>query len=176
MQEMGSQQDSTVDVLRRARQFLKRPPVPLKEQEARDLDAEISFINDKLNSVRDQITNRQTTLYEILMQLQQQRLIQLRDWLTQHEDTLSTIAQPGPDYAATVQQIEVLKKLQMEIHEQQDLVNSLSEMIINVDDPDYADLEDQLMATGERFEMSLMNTSASSRRFSEIHRNDGGRK
>lgn len=157
MQDMGSQQDKLVVILRQARLFLKRPPVALKEEEARDLNTEIGFINDKLNSVREQITSRQTMLYDTLMQLQQQRLKQLRDWLTQHEDTLSTIAQPGPDYAATVQQIEVLTKLQTEIHEQQDLVNSLTEMIINVDDPDFSDLEDQLMATGERFVWNILN-------------------
>lgn len=84
------------------------------------------------------------------MTLQQRQLTKLRNWLTEREDVLSTIAQPGPDFESTTKQVDILQELQEAIEQQQELVTSLGNMIINVDDPDFTDLEDQLTAIGER--------------------------
>lgn len=84
------------------------------------------------------------------MTLQQKQLTKLRTWLTEREDDLSTIAQPGPDFEATTRQLVTLQQLRESIEKQNDLINSLRNMIINVDDPDFTDLEDQLSAIGER--------------------------
>lgn len=84
------------------------------------------------------------------MTLQQKQLMKMRNWLTEREDALSTIAQPGPDFESTTAQLVTLQELRESIDKQKDLVNSLGNMIINADDPDFTDLEDQLGAIGER--------------------------
>lgn len=84
------------------------------------------------------------------MTLQQLQLTKMRNWLTEREDELSTIAQPASDFESTSEQLETLQCLQESIEKQKDLVKSVSNLIINYDDPDFTDLEDQLAAIGER--------------------------
>ncbi|XP_022701395.1 dystrophin-like isoform X1 [Varroa jacobsoni] len=153
MQEVRRLQESAVDVLRQGRSILKNGSIPLQDDEAQNLNSEISYVNKKLQELRDHITQRQTKLYEVLMTLQQRQLTKLRNWLTEREDVLSTIAQPGPDFESTTKQVDILQELQEAIEQQQELVTSLGNMIINVDDPDFTDLEDQLTAIGERYTM-----------------------
>lgn len=58
MKKVGRQQDEAVDVLRQGRSMLKNGHLPLTEEESIALDLEISSVNEKLQQLRDHITQR----------------------------------------------------------------------------------------------------------------------
>ncbi|OQR72974.1 dystrophin-like [Tropilaelaps mercedesae] len=169
MQEVRQLQENAVDVLRQGRAFLKSGSIPLGKDEAKTLSSEISYANGKLQELRDHITQRQARLYDVLRTLQQQQLAKMRNWLTEREDALSTITEPGPDYESTTNQMMILQELLEAIEQQQELVGSLGNMIINVDDPDFADLKDQLSAVGERYTTFYRLVSESELKLVNMH-------
>lgn len=58
MQEVRRLQESAVDVLRQGRSILKNGSIPLQDDEAQNLNSEISYVNKKLQELRDHITQR----------------------------------------------------------------------------------------------------------------------
>lgn len=63
MQEIRRQQETAVDVLREGRAILKNDSISLQEDEAQELHSEISFVNEKLQELRDHITQRCVQLW-----------------------------------------------------------------------------------------------------------------
>lgn len=70
------------------------------------------------------------------MQRQQQELDNFRQWLTVTEDRISRMAQIGPRHADLVRQVELHPILQADLLKQEALTETLSDMVVVVDDPD----------------------------------------
>uniref|UniRef100_A0A671MVH8 Utrophin-like n=1 Tax=Sinocyclocheilus anshuiensis TaxID=1608454 RepID=A0A671MVH8_9TELE len=96
-------------------------------------------------------------LHEVLMDLQQQQLQQLSDWLTQTEGRIRKMEKEpiAGDLEGYLAQIEQHKVLQNDLELEQVKVNSLTHMVVVVDENSgesaTADLEEQLQSLGERW-------------------------
>ncbi|XP_064473113.1 dystrophin-like isoform X2 [Ornithodoros turicata] len=127
----------------------------LSPEEKREIRVQIELLNTRWESLRHNAMERQSRLHETLMQLQQEQVNSLRQWLTDAEDRISRLGPAGPDLDATQRQLEMHKELQDDIEKEQDVVNSLSNMVVVVDESNTENastaLEDQLAALGERW-------------------------
>lgn len=68
------------------------------------------------------------------MDMQQKQLDQLRQWLTDTEDRISHMADISSDSSIVKQQIEEHCRLQNDLQAQQKIVDTLSHMVVVVDD------------------------------------------
>uniref|UniRef100_A0A1W7RAQ1 Protein detached n=1 Tax=Hadrurus spadix TaxID=141984 RepID=A0A1W7RAQ1_9SCOR len=153
MLELTRYQIGIGEVLQKGNTLVSQGKVSLDEQE--EIQMQIELLNSRWEDLRLKAMDRQSELHETLMGLQQQQLDSLKKWLTDMEDRISHLGPIGPDLAAVRQQIEQQKKIQKDIERQQEVVNSLSNMVVVVDESStdnvYAALEDQLAALGERW-------------------------
>ena len=89
------------------------------------------------------------------MKLQQSQLKELGDWLTKAEVKMKTADRIGCDIDVVKRQVEEHKLMQEDLENQQQQVNSLSHMVVVVDEAESedatADLEEQLGVLGERW-------------------------
>lgn len=89
------------------------------------------------------------------MQMQQVQLDALRQWLTKTEDRISMMAAIELNPSTFEEQLKRLNELEQDIHAQQDVVDSMRNMVVVVDEENseavYAQMEDQLSALGERW-------------------------
>ena len=89
------------------------------------------------------------------MKLQQLQLQELADWLTKAESKMGSASDIGSDLDTVKQQVEEHKGFQEDLENQQHHVNSLSHMVVVVDESESenatADLEEQLALLGERW-------------------------
>ena len=89
------------------------------------------------------------------MKLQQLQLKDLSDWLTKAENEMVSTAPIASDLETVKQQVEQHKRFQEELENQQQHVNSLSHMVVVVDESESenatVDLENQLAVLGERW-------------------------
>lgn len=89
------------------------------------------------------------------MQMQQAQLDALRQWLTKTEDRISMMAAIELNPSTFEEQLKHLNELEQDIHTQQDVVDSMRNMVVVVDEENseavYAQMEDQLSALGERW-------------------------
>lgn len=89
------------------------------------------------------------------MQMQQAQLDALRQWLTKTEDRISMMAAIELNPSTFEEQLKHLNELEQDIHAQQDVVDSMRNMVVVVDEENseavYAQMEDQLSALGERW-------------------------
>lgn len=91
------------------------------------------------------------------MKLQQLQLHELAAWLTKAEARIESSGPIGSDLETVKQQVEDHKNFQEDLENQQVHVNSLSHMVVVVDESESenatADLEEQLALLGERWSM-----------------------
>ena len=94
-------------------------------------------------------------LHQELMKLQQLQLQELANWLTKAENVIETSGPIGSDLDTVKSQVDKHKSFQDDLEDQQIHVNSLSHMVVVVDESESenatADLEEQLALLGERW-------------------------
>ena len=94
-------------------------------------------------------------LHQQLMKLQQLQLQELANWLTKAESIIKSTGPIGSDLETVKTQVEAHKTFQDDLENQQIHVNSLSHMVVVVDESESenatADLEEQLALLGERW-------------------------
>ena len=128
--------------------------------ERKEVKCQRELLNKKWEVLRCKAVEKQTNLHHTLMLLQQKQLDNLRAWLITAEDRISTFLEIGSTLELVLHQCENHKTLQEEVQEQQVIVNSLSNMVVIIDDAGNTsqpsegvsdDLEDQLLALGEKW-------------------------
>lgn len=89
------------------------------------------------------------------MKLQQMQLQELASWLTKAETVIEETGPIGSDLDTVKSQVDQHKAFQDDLEDQQIHVNSLSHMVVVVDESESenatADLEEQLALLGERW-------------------------
>lgn len=89
------------------------------------------------------------------MQMQQAQIDALRQWLTKTEDRISLMAAIELNQSSLDEQIKRLNELEQDIKAQQDVVDSMRNIVVVVDEENseavYTEMEDQLSALGERW-------------------------
>ncbi|XP_072296331.1 dystrophin isoform X3 [Eucyclogobius newberryi] len=155
MVELTTHQGSVGRVLRAGAALLAERN--LSEDEEQEVREQMNLLNSRWEHLRVASMERQSRLHEVLMGLQHQQLQQLTDWLDVTEARIKRMsAQPlGPDLEDVKHQVEEHKLLQEDLELEQVRVNSLTHMVVVVDenngDSATAALESKLQVLGDRW-------------------------
>ncbi|TRY57147.1 hypothetical protein DNTS_002628, partial [Danionella cerebrum] len=155
MVELTSHQGSVGRVLKAGSVLLSGGQ--LTDDEEREVREQMNLLNSRWEHLRVASMERQSRLHEVLMDLQHQQLKQLSDWLDMTEIRIKRMgSQPlGPELDDIKRQIEEQKLLQEDLELEQVRVNSLTHMVVVVDensgDGATAALEEKLQNLGERW-------------------------
>ncbi|MCJ8747777.1 hypothetical protein PDJAM_G00157360 [Pangasius djambal] len=155
MIELTAHQGSVGNVLKAGSILLAEGQ--LTEDEENEIQEQMNLLNSRWEHLRVASMERQSRLHEVLMDLQNQQLKQLSTWLDVTEARINQIeAQPlGPEMEDLKHQIEEHKLLQEDLEMEQVRVNSLTHMVVVVDessgDSATAALEEKLQNLGERW-------------------------
>uniref|UniRef100_A0A3Q2PVA7 Calponin-homology (CH) domain-containing protein n=1 Tax=Fundulus heteroclitus TaxID=8078 RepID=A0A3Q2PVA7_FUNHE len=155
MTELTTHQGSVGRVLRAGAALLSEGN--LSEEEDTEVREQMNLLNSRWEHLRVASMERQSRLHEVLMDLQNQQLQQLTQWLDATEARIKKIGlQPlGPDLEDIKHQVEEHKLLQEDLELEQVRVNSLTHMVVVVDestgDSATAALESKLQVLGDRW-------------------------
>ncbi|XP_075446382.1 dystrophin isoform X4 [Ascaphus truei] len=155
MMELTSHQGRVGNVLQAGSQLLAFGK--LSDDEENEIQEQLNLLNSRWESLRLASMDRQNNLHRTLMDLQNQQLQQLNDWLSQTEKRTKKMDAEllGPDLEDIKHQVEEHKILQDDLEQEQVRVNSLTHMVVVVDensgDKATAALEDQLQYLGDRW-------------------------
>ncbi|XP_072437733.1 utrophin-like isoform X5 [Chiloscyllium punctatum] len=155
MMELTAHQSNVGNVLQAGNQLIAQGN--LTEEEENEIREQMSLLNSRWESLRVASMDRQAKLHEVLMELQQQQLCQLSDWLTQTEARIQKLEAHSAvnEFESFKRQIDEHKLLQSDLETEQVKVNSLTHMVVVVDENSgesaTAALEDQLQSLGERW-------------------------
>uniref|UniRef100_A0A8C6U9L0 Calponin-homology (CH) domain-containing protein n=1 Tax=Neogobius melanostomus TaxID=47308 RepID=A0A8C6U9L0_9GOBI len=155
MVELTTHQGSVGRVLRGGAALLAEGN--LSEEEEQEVREQMNLLNSRWEHLRVASMERQSRLHEVLMDLQHQQLQQLTDWLDVTEVRIKRMSgQPlGPDLEDVKHQVEDHKLLQEDLEMEQVRVNSLTHMVVVVDenngDSATAALESKLQVLGDRW-------------------------
>ncbi|XP_054915286.1 dystrophin isoform X6 [Poeciliopsis prolifica] len=155
MVELTTHQGSVGRVLRAGAALLVEGN--LSEDEDSEVREQMNLLNSRWEHLRVASMERQNRLHEVLMELQNKQLQQLTEWLDVTEARINKISsQPlGPDLEDIKHQVEEHKLLQEDLELEQVRVNSLTHMVVVVDettgDSATAALESKLQVLGDRW-------------------------
>ncbi|XP_058236880.1 dystrophin isoform X2 [Hemibagrus wyckioides] len=155
MIELTAHQGSVGNVLKAGSILLAEGQ--LTEDEENEIREQMNLLNSRWEHLRVASMERQSRLHEVLMDLQNEQLKQLSNWLDVTEARIKQIeAQPlGPEIEDLKHQIEEHKLLQEDLEMEQVQVNSLTHMVVVVDESSgynaTAALEEKLQNLGERW-------------------------
>ncbi|NXM47158.1 DMD protein, partial [Gymnorhina tibicen] len=155
MMELTAHQGRVGNVLQVGSQLLSTGK--LSDEEENEIQEQMNLLNSRWESLRVASMEKQSNLHKILMDLQNQQLAQLADWLTKTEARTKKIdLEPlGPDLEDLKRQIEEHKAFQEDLEQEQVKVNSLTHMVVVVDENSgeraTAALEEQLQHFGKRW-------------------------
>ncbi|XP_065597609.1 dystrophin isoform X10 [Cyrtonyx montezumae] len=155
MMELTAHQGRVGNVLQVGSQLLTIGK--LSDEEENEIQEQMNLLNSRWESLRVASMEKQSNLHKILMDLQNQQLAQLADWLTKTEERTKKIdSEPlGPDLEDLKRQVEEHKAFQDDLEQEQVKVNSLTHMVVVVDensgDKATAALEKQLQHFGSRW-------------------------
>ncbi|KAM6095626.1 dystrophin isoform 9-T9 [Chlamydotis macqueenii] len=155
MMELTAHQGRVGNVLQVGSQLLAIGK--LSGDEENEIQEQMNLLNSRWESLRVASMEKQSNLHKTLMDLQNQQLAQLADWLTKTEERTKKIdSEPlGPDLEDLKRQVEEHKAFQEDLEQEQVKVNSLTHMVVVVDensgDRATAALEQQLQHFGNRW-------------------------
>ncbi|KAM6893218.1 dystrophin isoform 3-T3 [Lycodopsis pacificus] len=155
MVELTTHQGSVGRVLRAGAALLGEGN--LSEDEDSEVREQMNLLNSRWEHLRVASMEKQSRLHEVLMDLQHQQLKQLTDWLDLTEARIKRMGAQllGPDLEDVKHQVEEHKLLQEDLELEQVRVNSLTHMVVVVDetsgDSATAALESKLQVLGDRW-------------------------
>ncbi|XP_066879802.1 dystrophin isoform X15 [Kogia breviceps] len=155
MMDLTSHQGRVGNVLQLGSQLIGTGK--LSEDEETEVQEQMNLLNSRWECLRVASMEKQSNLHKVLMDLQNQQLKELHDWLTKTEErTRKMEKEPfGPDLEDLKRQVQQHKVLQEDLEQEQVRVNSLTHMVVVVDessgDHATAALEKQLKVLGDRW-------------------------
>ncbi|XP_075410547.1 utrophin isoform X2 [Tenrec ecaudatus] len=173
MMELTAHQSSVGSVLQAGNQLITQGT--LTDEEEFEIQEQMTLLNARWESLRVDSMERQSRLHDVLMELQKKQLQQLSAWLTLTEERIQKMETcPLDDDLQAVQKLlEEHKTLQSDLEAEQVKVNSLTHMVIIVDENTgesaTAVLEDQLQKLGERWTAVCRWTEERWNRLQEIN-------
>ena len=184
MNELTEYEGKITEILNEGKVLLDSSYCSHEEKKA--IECQRSLLAARWERLQQRSSVRQSRLHEALMLLQHKQIGNLRAWLISAEDRISNFMDVGPDLRSVHRQLQDYKvrvcsefcsitsfafvhllsplslprprqALQQEVAQQQDTVNSLSNVVVIIDGADYDsenmsnDLEDQLNALSEKW-------------------------
>ncbi|KQS38774.1 dystrophin, isoforms A/C/F/G/H isoform X4 [Drosophila erecta] len=125
----------------------------LSADDQNEVRQQMVLLNERWETLRLRALDVQAKILMRLAEFQKQKLEKLRQFLTSVEDRISHMSDIGPTLEEAEKQLLEAQKLKADLSEQQELVDSLSSMVVIVNDTsgNFNDLEDRLSALGERW-------------------------
>ncbi|XP_067614346.1 dystrophin, isoforms A/C/F/G/H isoform X3 [Eurosta solidaginis] len=125
----------------------------LTTEDQNEIRQQMVLLNERWETLRLQALDVQAKILARLAEFQTQQIDKLRLFLTNVEDRISHMTNIGPSLPAVQQQIAEAHQLKDDLNNQQALVDSLSNMVVIVNDEsgNFNDVEDKLSALGERW-------------------------
>lgn len=173
MMELTAHQSSVGSVLQAGNQLITQGT--LSDEEEFEIQEQMTLLNARWEALRVESMDRQSRLHDVLMELQKQQLQQLSAWLTLTEERIQKMeTRPLDDDLKSLQKLlEDHKSLQNDLEAEQVKVNSLTHMVVIVDENSgecaTAVLEDQLQKLGERWTAVCRWTEERWNRLQEIN-------
>ncbi|XP_006870206.1 PREDICTED: dystrophin-like isoform X2 [Chrysochloris asiatica] len=155
MMDLTSHQGRVGNVLQLGSQLMGTGK--LSEDEETEVQEQMNLLNSRWDCLRVASMEKQSNLHKVLMDLQNQQLKELNDWLTKTEERTRKMEEEplGPDLEDLKCQVQQHKVLQEDLEQEQVRVNSLTHMVVVVDetsgDHATAALEEQLKILGDRW-------------------------
>ncbi|NXH38434.1 UTRO protein, partial [Dicaeum eximium] len=155
MMELTAHQSSVGNVLQAGNQLVAQGN--LSPEEEFEIQEQMLLLNSRWEELRVESMDRQSRLHDMLMELQKQQLQQLSNWLTVTEERIQKMESQllAEDLESLQKQLEEHKSLQNDLEAEQVKVNSLTHMVVIVDESSgesaTAILEEQLQRLGERW-------------------------
>ncbi|XP_070800303.1 dystrophin isoform X3 [Pituophis catenifer annectens] len=156
MMELTAHQGRVGDILQVGSQLLGTFG-KLSEDEENEIQEQMNLLNSRWENLRVTSMERQNYLHQALMDLQNQQLTELSDWLAKTEKrTAKMESEPlGPELESLKKQVEEHKILQEDLEQEQVKVNSLTHMVVVIDeasgDRATVALEQKLQHLGNRW-------------------------
>ncbi|VCW71931.1 unnamed protein product, partial [Gulo gulo] len=134
MMDLTSHQGRVGNVLQLGSQLIGTGK--LSEDEESEVQEQMNLLNSRWECLRVASMEKQSNLHKVLMDLQNQQLKELNDWLTKTEErTRKMEKEPlGPDIEDLKRQVQQHKVLQEDLEQEQVRVNSLTHMVVVVDE------------------------------------------
>ncbi|KAK2506726.1 hypothetical protein MC885_001843 [Smutsia gigantea] len=173
MLELTAHQSSVGSVLQAGNQLMTQGT--LSDEEEFEIQEQMTLLNARWEALRVESMDRQSRLHDVLMELQTQQLQQLSAWLTLTEERIRKMeTHPLDDDLKSLQKLlDDHKSLQKDLETEQVKVNSLTHMVVIVDENSgesaTAILEDQLQKLGERWTAVCRWTEERWNRLQEIN-------
>ncbi|XP_047414853.1 utrophin isoform X2 [Sciurus carolinensis] len=173
MMELTAHQSSVGSVLQAGNQLITQGT--LSDEEEFEIQEQMTLLNARWEALRVESMERQSRLHDVLMELQKKQLQQLSAWLTLTEERIQKMeTRPLDDDLQSLQKLlEEHKSLQNDLEAEQVKVNSLTHMVVIVDENSgenaTAVLEDQLQKLGERWTAVCRWTEERWNRLQEIN-------
>eukprot|EP00075_Anas_platyrhynchos_P020847 XP_027310100.1 utrophin isoform X3 [Anas platyrhynchos] len=155
MMELTAHQSNVGSVLQAGNQLVAQGN--LSSEEEFEIQEQMLLLNSRWEELRVESMDRQSRLHDMLMELQKKQLQQLSDWLTITEERIQKMESQllAEDIESLQKQLEEHKSLQNDLETEQVKVNSLTHMVVIVDESSgesaTAILEEQLQRLGERW-------------------------
>ncbi|XP_035177758.1 utrophin isoform X3 [Oxyura jamaicensis] len=155
MMELTAHQSNVGSVLQAGNQLVAQGN--LSSEEEFEIQEQMLLLNSRWEELRVASMDRQSRLHDMLMELQKKQLQQLSDWLTITEERIQKMESQllAEDIESLQKQLEEHKSLQSDLETEQVKVNSLTHMVVIVDESSgesaTAILEEQLQRLGERW-------------------------
>ncbi|XP_049728818.1 dystrophin isoform X10 [Elephas maximus indicus] len=155
MMDLTSHQGRVGNVLQLGSQLIGTRK--LSEDEETEVQEQMNLLNSRWECLRVASMEKQSNLHKVLMDLQNQQLKELNDWLTKTEERTKKMEEEplGPDLEDLKRQVQQHKVLQEDLEQEQVRVNSLTHMVVVVDEASgdhvTAALEEQLKVLGDRW-------------------------
>lgn len=173
MMELTAHQSSVGSVLQAGNQLMTQGT--LSDEEEFEIQEQMTLLNARWEALRVESMERQSRLHDALMELQKKQLQQLSGWLTLTEERIQKMESlpVGDDLPSLQKLLEEHKSLQSDLEAEQVKVNSLTHMVVIVDENSgesaTAVLEDQLQKLGERWTAVCRWTEERWNRLQEIN-------
>ncbi|XP_075145730.1 dystrophin isoform X8 [Haematobia irritans] len=125
----------------------------LSVEDQNEIRQQMVLLNERWETLRLKALDVQTKILMRLAEFQTQQIEKLKNFLTNIEDRISLMSAIGPSVPEAERQLKEAAVLKDDLKHQQDLVDSLSNMVVIVNDEsgNFNDLEDKLSALGERW-------------------------
>ncbi|XP_045850502.1 dystrophin isoform X9 [Meles meles] len=155
MMDLTSHQGRVGNVLQLGSQLIGTGK--LSEDEECEVQEQMNLLNSRWECLRVASMEKQSNLHKVLMDLQNQQLKELNDWLIKTEERTKKMEKEpfGPDIEDLKRQVQQHKVLQEDLEQEQVRVNSLTHMVVVVDESNgdhaTAALEEQLKVLGDRW-------------------------
>ncbi|XP_065355051.1 dystrophin, isoforms A/C/F/G/H isoform X7 [Calliphora vicina] len=125
----------------------------LSTDDQNEIRQQMVLLNERWETLRLRALDVQAKILMRLAEFQTQQIDKLKNFLTNIEDRISLMSSLGPSLKEAEYQIQEAHLLKEDLKHQQELVDSLSNMVVIVNDEsgNFNDLEDKLSALGERW-------------------------